>query len=393
MAVSAASFAIPSRIRCQRRRAPRGDTTMAWKIADTGQSVRTIVALDVGDPPWAAHELATLKSGAERVARLMGWPCHPETSAPPASLACFYIPSATLTARQASSLAISGEWHLWGGVVPHAFVATKLVSHPLWSTESAAPEGWKAVDGIDSWTLPGYSVFSREDARAAGRALLDAGRVRVKSPHACGGEDQFVLEDTTALRAWLDRTDPAAFEAGFVLERDLDDAVTYSVGSSDLCGRQIAYHGRQREVRDRAGNLVYGGSRLFVCRGGMPGLRAALPAGDVSDAVGLAIAYDHAVRGTYGVLASRLNYDVIAGNDRNGRRCIGVLEQSWRFGGASMAEILAMEYLQAFPDAESVVAETVETYEQGAIPEEAVIHWHGDSASPRKFARILNHGR
>jgi hypothetical protein len=57
----------------------------------------------------------------------------------------------------------------------------------------------------------------------------------------------------------------------------------------------------------------------------MPGLRAALPAGDVSDAVGLAIAYDHAVRGTYGVLASRLNYDVIAGNDRNGRRCIGVL--------------------------------------------------------------------
>jgi hypothetical protein len=70
-----------------------------------------------------------------------------------------------------------------------------------------------------------------------------------------------------------------------------------------------------------------------------------------------------------------------------------VLEQSWRFGGASMAEILAMEYLQAFPDAESVVAETVETYEQGAIPEEAVIHWHGDSASPRKFARILNHGR
>lgn len=365
---------------------------MAWKGIDSEPSVRTIVALNVDGALRSAHELATLKAGAERVARLMGWPFHAEAPAT-ASQACFYIPSSTLTARQASALAISGEWHLWGGVVPHAFVATKLVSHPLWSTQSAAPEGWKAVDGIDSWTLPGYSVFSRDDARAAGQALLVGGRVRVKSPHACGGECQFVLENASTLSAWLEGTDEASFDAGFVLERDLDDAVTYSVGSSDLCGFQIAYHGQQCEVANPAGDLVYGGSRLFVHRGGMPGLRATLPAGDVSDAVGLAIAYDHAVRGTYGVLASRRNYDILAGNDRNGRRCMGVLEQSWRFGGASMAEILAMEYLQAFPDAESVVAETVETYEEGEIPEEAIVHWRGDGASPRKFARIVSHGR
>ena len=44
-----------------------------------------------------------------------------------------------------------------------------------------------------------------------------------------------------------------------------------------------------------------------------------------------------------GFFASRRNYDVAQGVDAAGRRRSGVLEQSWRLGGASGAEIAALE--------------------------------------------------
>ena len=40
--------------------------------------------------------------------------------------------------------------------------------------------------------------------------------------------------------------------------------------------------------------------------------------------------------------ASRRNYDVVAGLDARGQRRCGVLEQSWRVGGASPAELVAL---------------------------------------------------
>ena len=76
-------------------------------------------------------------------------------------------------------------------------------------------------------------------------------------------------------------------------------------------------------------------------------------------------------------------------DDRLGRRHLGVLEQSWRFGGASMAELLAMERFTRAPGVHRVVAETVETFAGGRVPAGAVVSWRGDAGSPRKYARIV----
>ena len=50
-----------------------------------------------------------------------------------------------------------------------------------------------------------------------------------------------------------------------------------------------------------------------------------------------------------GCFASRRNYDIAQGRDGNGRERFGVLEQSWRVGGASSAEIAALEAFRADP--------------------------------------------
>src|SRR5690606_38483887 len=280
----------------------------------------------------------------------------------------------TLSTAQAAIFGIVDGSQLWGGIVPHAFVGTKLVSHPLWKPGAAAPPGWITVPGIETCTLPGYAVFARTDAREAGMALLAGGDIRLKCPYARGGNGQQVVRDPRALEDWLAATDDDAIGAGLVIERDLARSTTCSVGCSEVRGHRIAYHGRQRLVADRRGALVYGGSRLRFRRGGLQELQAEL-SGAGAQVARLALAYDDALRAAYGVVASRCNYDVIVGTDARGRRHAGVLEQSWRFGGASMAEVLAIEAFAAHPRLQWLVAETVETWGDEPLPDGAVLHW------------------
>jgi hypothetical protein len=63
-----------------------------------------------------------------------------------------------------------------------------------------------------------------------------------------------------------------------------------------------------------------------------------------------------------GLFASRSNYDVARGVDDSGHWHCGVLEQSWRIGGASGAEVSALRAFDADPGLTSVVATTTERY-------------------------------
>lgn len=338
----------------------------------------------------ATHELASLHAASLRIAALLG--CGSGEGAQDQEGARYWLPIRTLLREEAALLGIDDESQLWGGVVPHAFVGSKLVSHPLWPGGSGAPSGWRDVEGIDACALPGWSVFTRTDARAGCEALLAGGPVRAKSPYARGGNDQVVFADVRQAQAWLDSAAAIGIEHGLVLERDLVDPQTYGVGTARIGGHAIAYCGTQQAVRDHRGNLVYGGSRLTVLRGDLAQLCARLPDAEAREAARAAMHYDRAVRSTYRVLASRCNYDVIIGHEHGGRRHCGVLEQSWRFGGASMAELLAMERLARDPGLHWLVAETVESYDRPELPDGAVLVWPGDAESPCKYARIVDDG-
>jgi hypothetical protein len=92
-----------------------------------------------------------------------------------------------------------------------------------------------------------------------------------------------------------------------------------------------------------------------------------------------------------GWLASRRNYDVAQVIDDEGRRSSGILEQSWRIGGASAAEIAALETFRREPSLRSVRAACIEVYGKKDAPPDAVVHFHGvdDRVGPiTKYTRV-----
>ena len=96
------------------------------------------------------------------------------------------------------------------------------------------------------------------------------------------------------------------------------------------------------------------------------------------------------------MFASRCNYDVVEGCDATGRQCVGVLEQSWRLGGASGAEVAALEALNDDPALQTVRASTTEVHGSGVpIPEGATLYFSGvdDHLGPiTKYAQVHRDG-
>jgi len=75
----------------------------------------------------------------------------------------------------------------------------------------------------------------------------------------------------------------------------------------------------------------------------------------------------------------------------------GVLEQSWRIGGASVAEVAALQALLDDPSLESVRAASVEVHEaQATVPAGATVYFSGvdEHVGPiTKYAQVRPHAR
>ena len=331
-----------------------------------------------------SHERGTLTQIAKKLAALKGCAFAGEYDLArryPGPV--YFVPSETLVgAETAKDLGIGSEHDLFGGVVPHPFVATKAIAHSLVRPDARAPAGWSHEFGrlVRGAVLSGFSAFTREDARRAGACLLEQGPVRIKPVRATGGRGQVVVSGTAELEAALDAVESATLsQDGLVLEEDLTNVITYSVGQVRVAELVASYYGTQRLTPDNSGAAVYGGSELTVIRGGF----AALLELDLSREIRLAVAqarvYDAAATEAFpGMFASRRNYDVAVGLDARGRPRSGVLEQSWRIGGASGAEIAALEAFRADPALAVVRAATVEVYgESAVVPPHAAVSFRG----------------
>jgi hypothetical protein len=330
-----------------------------------------------------SHEGVTHARIAERLAALQGFDYaglfDPACSYPKP---LFVVPSDTLDdPGVAHGLGISSETDLFGAIVPHRFVATKAITHSLVTPDAHAPVGWSRDFGerVKQAVLAGFSVFTFEDARRAARSLLETGPVRIKSVCGVGGRGQTVVSNGAELEAVLRATEPGELARdGLALEENLAEVVTLSVGQVRVGQLVASYHGQQRLTPDRSGAMVYGGSTLEVVRGGFDDLLARDLPDEVRLAVSQARIYDAAARELFpGLLASRRNYDIAQGLDASGRWRSGVLEQSWRIGGASGAEVAALEAFQADPSLSSIRASTYEYYGSSPIPSEAAVYFDG----------------
>ena len=294
----------------------------------------------------------------------------------------YFVPGSTLTSEQAAALGIRGPDDLFGGVVPHAFVATKVISHPLVEADAAALPGWNPAfeaQGGDA-VLAGYAVFNHDDARRAGLRLLASGPVRIKPVRARGGHGQSVARDAAELQRLLDAIDPSEILShGLVLEENLSEVRTFSVGQVMVGGLTASYFGVQRLTRNNRGEDIYGGSDLTVLRGDFDALLAHDASPEIRYAIEQAQRYNAAVVACYaGFYASRINYDIALGQDAAGRSRSGVLEQSWRLGGATGAEIAALEVFRSQPGRDRVRAASIEVFgESPPPPPHATVYFRG----------------
>ena len=164
-----------------------------------------------------------------------------------------------------------------------------------------------------------------------------------------------------------------------VLEENLRDVSTLSVGHIALDHLRITYYGSQRTTTDNEGRSVYGGSDLICVRGGWEALDALPTPPEVRAGVAKAKLYDEAMTAYPGFIASRRNYDVGQGIGHDGRPCSGVFESSWRIGGASPAELLALTEFMRDPSAQMVEAiHVVDFGKHREAPAGAVVHFAGD---------------
>lgn len=322
----------------------------------------------------AAHDRASRNGQADRIAALLTESSEDQMP--------YVVPSDTLSLETAATLGIERAEDFFGGAVPLPFVGTKAVSHGLAFRGAKAPTGWNPDLGeaLAEMTLPGFTAFSVSDAREAGFRLLASGPVRLKDVHAVAGLGQTAVSTPAELISALTARDPEAIARhGLVLEENLMDHETLSVGSVQVGHRRVSYWGVQRTVVRPDGREVYGGSDLQAAAGGYEDLLTFdLPA-PARIAVTLARAWEAAVFDAYpGVIASRRNYDVIFGANYRGDRRAVVLEQSWRIGGASGAEIAALEVFSKDRSAGLVRTSTMEIPSiEAQVPAHAVVYFRG----------------
>jgi hypothetical protein len=86
---------------------------------------------------------------------------------------------------------------------------------------------------------------------------------------------------------------------GLVLEEDLAEVITYSIGQVRVAEFVASYYGTQRLTADNDGAAVYGGSDLVIVRGDFGALLGLSPAEEVRLAVAQARAYDAAAMELY----------------------------------------------------------------------------------------------
>ncbi|MDB5864902.1 MAG: biotin carboxylase [Betaproteobacteria bacterium] len=331
----------------------------------------------------SSHECVTRVKLAGKVAALKGCSFGGEFDGHAAYTgALYYVPSRTIVGCDAAAaLGIRSEDDLFGGVVPYAFAATKTITHPLVERRAHAPRGWshEFPEAVRHAVLEGYAAFTADDAVRAGARLLALGAVRVKPALALGGRGQTIVNGLAELKAAIAQIDPLELaRCGVAIEQNLSDVSTFSVGQVRIAELVATYYGIQSLAIDNRGEEVYGGSSLMVARGGFDAVLALDMTVDMRRAVMHAQTYDTAAHACFpGFFASRRNYDIVQGRDAAGALRCGVLEQSWRVGGASGAEVAALERFRADPALHAVRAWCVEVYGDSEPPPEATVYFRG----------------
>ena len=209
---------------------------------------RTVVHYSRKADKPQSHDSVTRAWIASRLARLLDYEYGGEYDSlrnHPGRL--YFVPSETLIEKEAHDLGIHDEDDLFGGVMPHAFLTTKAIVHPA-VEGGVVPPGWSHAFGarLRDTVLEGYTAFTLDDARRAGTRVLASGAARLKPGDGIAGRGQTVVVSAAELDAAIDALDPeSTLRNGVVLEQNLDEVTTFSVGRVRVGELVASYVGTQ----------------------------------------------------------------------------------------------------------------------------------------------------
>jgi len=335
-------------------------------------------------PPIADAEEACLTHTAERIARLLQYDYGRVGDAVlDAQQRIYFVPDHTLTAVEAERLGVRTERDLFGGVVPHAFVATRAATHAPISADADVPQNWSYALAriLSGCVLRGFSAFSHGDARLAAQRLLRTGPVRLD----CGDTEasRNMLSDMDEFDEALDGI--AVIDVatqGVVIEQALAEQTTYVVGRARVANECVSYVGTRRTARIECGRRIHAGCDLAVVPGDFTALDRVGLSTEARYAVLKAARYDEAISHAYrSSFASRRSYDVILGHDRHGAARMGVRGPSWSVAAESPAEIAAMAAFRDVPGLQCLRASTYEAFGDVDVPTDAMVYYKCDDAN------------
>ena len=295
----------------------------------------------------------------------------------------YYVLARTLVMglQEAKSRGITTSDDFLGGIVPESYIGTKAITHQVLAHTTYKPASWSNgfPDAVKEVVLPGFTVFHNDDAKQAALHLFKQGAIRFKPAIGRSGRGPAVIHNIEELEYRLSQLGPDELQThGVVLEQQLDDISTLSVGTLSLEGEHISCYGKQRTTINNQGNIDYGGSDLCCIRGTFDQLLQLEIPEHIRLAIKQAIIYDNARHHYPDLLASRRNYDIGQGHDHKGNFYSGVLEHSWRIGGATGAELCAFEYFRKDATITCVEASTHCVFgEHTDLPPQARIQFNG----------------
>ena len=269
---------------------------------------------------------------------------------------------------------IESEKDFFGGIVPRAYQSTKAIMHPLVSREAACPLGWSHEFSQElvhlELVLPGFTVFNIEDIRTAFNHLYDKGvyQIRLKDPLGYLGMNQFVVTSFQELEQFISDKivdNEKLQQYGLVVEENLcpEDLKIYSVSFVTVAFHQVQCIGVQRFSQG-----LYAGTDFVIMQTGkyiLPELLARVGIFNKEDAQ---VIIDKALlfrallnKHIPEIKTARFNLDIVSGiaSIYSNSTCelvkrFALLEQSFRVGGASAAEIWGLEYLLCHPSVDAV---------------------------------------
>lgn len=282
----------------------------------------------------------------------------------------YVVPPKTITKETAAKYGITGTAEFYGGAVEHLDHAGKAILHPTVSKDIPVPQYYSHtfahhVDS-DRFVLPGFTVFTVDDAQEAYAQMARRGHksVRVKKTMESGGLGQKTINSMEELLEFIARKISAEElnTHGLVLEAAVKNPRTVSVGYAVLGESIVSFVANQKNGPGEEGTDRYLGARVKVIRGPMQNFSQEkldeIETKSVTASVGFFRQYSY-----FNPVLSRISFDAINGKGSTGEELCGVSDITARLGGTCPALILSALELKNHPELKMIESEVTLNYD------------------------------